>query len=83
MSRTLATFLFATPSTLSGVARMLDFWGLYDTYNMSKTPPEADAKALYADWRTVGDNLWESYKYIVALEEEERRERRVEATATV
>lgn len=62
---------------------MLDFWGFYDTYNMSKTPSEADAKALYADWRTVGDNLWESYKYLVELEEEERRERRVEATAAV
>lgn len=60
---------------------MLDFWGFYDSYNTSKSDPEADAKALYSDWRTVGENLWEAYAQIraeVAAEEAKQRERRVE-----
>lgn len=56
MSR-LSTFLFANPSYLSGAGHLLDFWGTYTIYNASRTPAEADAKALYADWRSVGEEL--------------------------
>jgi hypothetical protein len=77
-------FLFARPSALSGIARLLDFWGTFDAYNNSRNGSEADAKALYCDWRTVGEHLMEameSYE-LVAAEENERREPKVEITTS-
>ena len=56
-NRIKADFLFAQPSFLSGVARLFDFWGLYDLYNVSPSTAEADARALYADWNIVGQEL--------------------------
>lgn len=50
-------FLFATPSLWSGMARMLDICGQLDSYNGSETEEEADAKALYSDFRMVGQDL--------------------------
>lgn len=50
-------FLFAGPSTLFGFARFLDFAGTFDRYNVSRTPGEADARAMYSDWRMVGEDL--------------------------
>ena len=50
-------FLFAMPSTLSGISRTLDLGGTFDSYNESSTGLEADAKALFADWNSVGDSL--------------------------
>lgn len=50
-------FLFATPSLLSGVARLFDFWGLFTSYNISKNRRAADAEALYSDWRAVGSDI--------------------------
>jgi hypothetical protein len=55
--RTLTEFLFARPSFLGGVARLLDLGGQVDVYNQSATPSEADARALYSDWRMVGEDL--------------------------
>ncbi len=49
--------LFASPSFLSGVARLFDFWGLYDAYNTSPDPETADARAIGADWRMVGADM--------------------------
>lgn len=50
-------FLFAQPSGLYGVARLFDFAGTFDRYNESSTPEEADARAMYSDWRMVGEDL--------------------------
>lgn len=50
-------FLCADPSFLSGFARTLDLYGLYDSYNKSATPLEADTRALAADWIVVGQDL--------------------------
>lgn len=50
-------FLFAMPSWLSGAARTLDLGGVFDEYNESPTPAQADAWALWHDWRAVGDLL--------------------------
>ena len=52
-----AANLYTRPSLLSGMARLFDFWGLYDRYNSSPTPRVADAKAVYSDWRAVGCDL--------------------------
>jgi len=50
-------FLFGTPSLLTGIARTLDLGATFDSYNESRTPNEADARALFADWRAVGLSL--------------------------
>jgi hypothetical protein len=50
-------FLYADPSFLSGAARAFDLYGLYDAYNASATPLEADARALAADWIVTGQDL--------------------------
>jgi hypothetical protein len=49
--------LFARGGFLVGIGRVLDIGGGYARYNSSLTPAEADALALYADWRTVGGDL--------------------------
>lgn len=50
-------FLFASPSFLSGFARIGDIAGRFDRYNISRSPKEADLRALYADWAVVGENM--------------------------
>ena len=50
-------FLFATPSLWSGMARIVDIYGQFDSYNGSETEGEADAKALFSDFRMIGQDL--------------------------
>lgn len=50
-------YLFATPSFLSGVARLLDLSGRFDVYNDSVDAALADARAIYSDWCMVGQDL--------------------------
>ncbi len=49
--------LYANPSFLSGVARIFDFWGLFDSYNTSADDETADSIAIGSDWRAVGEDL--------------------------
>ena len=49
--------LFANPSFLEGVGRTFDIFGNQDIYNEDLTPQEADTKALFSDWASVGDHL--------------------------
>ena len=53
-------FLFAMPSGLSGAARSLDLGATFDAYNDSPTGQIADARALFADWHQVGEDLVEA-----------------------
>jgi hypothetical protein len=53
-------FLVATPGTLFGLARFLDFGATFDAYNRSSSEAEADIKALLCDWHMVGQDLWSS-----------------------
>lgn len=50
-------YLFAAPSFLSGAARLLDLSGRFDVYNDSDDEALADARAIYSDWRMVGQDL--------------------------
>jgi glutaredoxin-related protein len=52
-----STFLFARSGFRTGVARVLDIGSQFSGYNYSLSPDAADALAMYADWRTVGDDL--------------------------
>lgn len=49
--------LFARPSFLEGVARVIDIGATLNVYNQDSTGNEADAKAIYSDWFAVGDDL--------------------------
>jgi len=60
----MSDFLFATPSFLSGMARVLDIGGVFDEYNQSPTPAYADSVAILNDFRAVGGDL------LVAAKEE-------------
>ena len=60
------TFLFASPSLLSGIARILDIGGQFDSYNESETDEMADATALYSDFRMVGQDLQKSMESLIA-----------------
>ena len=50
-------FLFAQPSFLTGIARLVDICGLMDDYHPRRTEQEADARGLYSDWRITGEDL--------------------------
>ena len=54
--------LFATPSCLSGASRTLDLAGQFDEYNDSPSVEAADAKALFCDWRAIGESLFEAMR---------------------
>lgn len=50
-------YLFARPSFIEGVGRIFDFGNSLNKYNDSESENEADAKALYSDWVTVGNDM--------------------------
>ena len=50
-------YLFAMPSFLTGVARLLDLSGRSNVYNDSDDEALADARAIYSDWRMVGQDI--------------------------
>jgi|SwirhisoilCB1_FD_contig_21_24546325_length_437_multi_4_in_0_out_0_1 hypothetical protein len=49
--------LFAHPSILEGLARILDLGGTLNEYNQSATPEEADLVALRSDWEAIGSDF--------------------------
>ena len=50
------SYLFARPRALHGIARLFDFFGVYDSYNTSPTPQEADILAVFQDWLAVEED---------------------------
>ena len=52
-----AARLFAKPSFVEGVCRILDLGATLNVYNRNATPEEADSEALESDWFSVGDEL--------------------------
>ena len=50
-------FLFARPSLIGGIARLLDFGGTLKMYNESPSEELADSNAISQDWKVVGNSL--------------------------
>ena len=50
-------FLFAVPRFVTGMSATLDMGGTLTKYNDSRTPVEADYRALREDWKVVGCDL--------------------------
>lgn len=63
MSETVSTFyLFAQPSFIEGMGRVLDLGSNLQNYNQSPTSEEADYNALLSDWLAVGDDIRSAIK---------------------
>lgn len=52
--------LFARPSFVEGIARILDFGGTLQAYNRSRSTRDADLNALRSDWRAIGSDIQRS-----------------------
>ena len=50
-------FLFSSPSWIQGVASAMDLGGTLVEYNVSKTPQEADVRAIASDWAITGKDI--------------------------
>jgi hypothetical protein len=50
-------YLFARPSFIGGAARLFDFAGTLNVYNISATGELADTRAFQEDWKTIGDDM--------------------------
>jgi hypothetical protein len=50
-------FLFATPSFIRDMGRVVDLGATMNCYNVSETPLEADMRALENDWSVVGAEI--------------------------
>lgn len=50
-------YLYARPSFIEGMARVLDLGATLTDFNYSLTPEEADFAAIQSDWQTVGDDI--------------------------
>ena len=50
-------FLFANPSVIEGIARVLDLGTTLNEYNVSLSPEQADHAAISSDWKTVASDL--------------------------
>lgn len=57
-----STFLFARPSFLEGMARVIDLGGTMQVYNDSQTEREADLRAIKKDWQAVGEDILNAVK---------------------
>ena len=52
-----STLLFASPSFVEGVARLVDFGGTLNVYNTSESGNEADFRALSSDVAAVAQDF--------------------------
>ena len=50
-------FLFAEPSFLEGMARLMDMGNTLSVYNSSPSPQDADFWALYSDFAAIGEDM--------------------------
>jgi len=48
--------LYARPSFLEGIGRLLDMGGTLNEYNRCDTPEDADLVALRSDWEALGQD---------------------------
>lgn len=53
----MSDFLFARPSIVEGIARIIDISGSLQVYNECLTPNKADTLAIYNDFKAVGMDI--------------------------
>jgi len=52
-----STFLFARPSFIEGISRVMDFGANLQIYNDCATGEDADTMALQEDWEAIGGDI--------------------------
>lgn len=52
-----SNYLFARPSFVEGVGRIVDVSNSLNTYNQSRSGAEADAHAIREDWKALGHDV--------------------------
>ncbi len=57
------TRLCERSSYISGLASIFNIAGNYSRFNYSKTPEEADMRAIAADWEVTAEDLKKAIKY--------------------
>lgn len=62
--------LYARPSFLEGMARVLDMAGTLNEYNTSPTGEEADIAALATDWHTVASDMRRAMHFLDRVQEQ-------------
>lgn len=50
-------YLFARPSFIEGVGRLVDLSNSLNVYNYARDGAEADARAIYQDWKALGHDV--------------------------
>ncbi len=66
MYKSYTNILFPKSGFLKGMARVFDLFGTLNNYNTSESAEQADAKAIYSDWISAGNdlrNVFGKYKY--------------------
>ena len=53
-------YLFARPSFIEGVARIMDIGGTLNEYNYASDGQEADAIAIWSDWAVIGQDMYKA-----------------------
>ncbi|MDQ2732067.1 MAG: hypothetical protein M3Y56_10435 [Armatimonadota bacterium] len=64
------SLLFAEPSFIEGVARILDFGNTLSEYNESPSSQEADSLALASDWQAINIDFEDAFpEFLAGIEE--------------
>jgi len=53
-------YLFAEPSFIEGISRVLDLGGNLQAYNEASSSLKADKEAIGRDWQVVGEDIKQS-----------------------
>jgi hypothetical protein len=77
-----SSFLFARPSFLEGVARIVDFGNTLNQYNGCETPEQADLVAIASDWAAIGLDLDQAAAECIGPSWEARRVKKKAKKAT-
>lgn len=60
----MSDFLFSAPSVIEGIGRIFDFSGSMQVYNECLTPQQADALAIFNDFKAIGLDIKKSAQSI-------------------
>jgi hypothetical protein len=69
----LSSMLFARPSFFEGAARAFDLGNTLSEYNRSETEELADRRALFADWRLIGDEIRQAMEVFAGVQKIEKK----------
>lgn len=61
-NRTKSSYLLPLNGFLIGFGSILNIFGVYFSYNYSKTEQEADYKSIACDWNMVGNDIRNALK---------------------